>query len=108
MQDNEVKNRCSDIDFNHYHAGEFSVAVEGRRLGRIIDLGNASELEKAYGYQETVDSNQGFASLRLQDHKRVVIKDGKAQAVQELRQSARRAYGSRLGSTWTHLPGANH
>ena len=88
IQDDQVKNRCSDIDFNQYYAGEFSVGVEGGRLGRIIDLGSASDLERAYRYDETVGSNQGFASLRIKDHSAVILKDRKTHDVQELKESA--------------------
>ena len=85
---NEVMNRCSDVDFNNYVAGNFTVGVEGGRLGRIIDLGNAAELKQRYGYQETVGNGQGFASLRVEDGKVVILKDRKARTVQELRESA--------------------
>lgn len=87
IQYDQVKNRCSDIDFNQYYAGEFSVGIEGGRLGRIVDLGSASDLERAYRYGETVGSNQGFASLRIEDRKAVILKDRKTQGVQELKES---------------------
>lgn len=88
VQNNEVKNRCSDIDFNNYYAGNFSVGVEGGRLGRIVDLGNATQLSEKYGYSETVGKGQGFASLRMENGKVVILKDRKSQAVQELKESA--------------------
>jgi hypothetical protein len=88
FQNNEVRNRCSDIDFNNYNAGSFTVGVEGGRVGRIIDLGNPSELRQRYGYDETVGNGQGFASLRIEDGKVVILKDRRSQAVQELKESA--------------------
>jgi hypothetical protein len=37
FQDNQVKNRCSDINFTYY-PGNFTVGIEGARLGTIVDL----------------------------------------------------------------------
>lgn len=88
VHNNEVKNRCSDLDFNGYNADAFSVGVEGGRVGRIIDLGNATELKQRYGYEETVGNGQGFASLRLADRQVLILKDRKSHAVQDLRESA--------------------
>lgn len=88
FQDNEVRNRCSDIDFNNYNAGSFTVGVEGGRNGRIIDLGSVTELRQRYGYEETVGNGQGFASLRVEDGKVVILKDRTPQTVQELKESA--------------------
>lgn len=68
FQQNEVRNRCSDIDFNNYYQGNLTVGVEGGRIGTIVDLGSASELEKRYGYSETVGKGQGFASLRVENN----------------------------------------
>jgi len=84
---NEVRNRCSDIDFNTYSAGGFSVGVEGGRIGTIIDLGSPVELRQRYGYEETVGNGQGFASLRVEDGKIVILKERKAHTMQELRES---------------------
>lgn len=88
IQDDQVMNRCSDIDFHQYRSGEFSVGIEGGRLGRIIDLGDGKGLQRAYGYEETVGSNQGFISLRIQDNRALILKDRKARRMQELKESA--------------------
>ena len=87
FQNYEVRNRCSDIDFNNYNAGSFTVGVEGGRVGRIIDLGNAVELRQRYGYDETVGNGQGFASLRVEDGRVVVHKERRSPVGQELRES---------------------
>lgn len=87
FQGNDVRNRSSDIDFNNYHAGNFTVGIEGGRIGAIVDLGSAEELRQKYGYEETVGKGQGFASLRLDDGKMVILKDRSAQTAQELRES---------------------
>jgi hypothetical protein len=87
FQGNEVRNRCSDIDFNSYYTGNFTVGIEGARIGAIVDLGSAEELRQKYGYEETVGKGQGFASLRLEDGKMVILKDRRTQTAQELSES---------------------
>jgi hypothetical protein len=86
FQNYQVGNRCSDIDFNNYNAGNFTVGVEGARLGRIIDLGTAVELKQRYGYEETIGNGQGFASLHIEDGRVMVLKDRRSQAMQELKE----------------------
>src|SRR5689334_19640782 len=54
VQENEVKNRCSDIDFDHLVPGSFSVGVEGARIAAILDLGTEDELAAKYGFEQTV------------------------------------------------------
>jgi hypothetical protein len=88
FQSNEVRNRCSDIDFNNYYEGNFTVGIEGARLGVIVDLGSAQDLKQRYGYEATVGNGEGFASLRLEEGRLVILKDRRAQTVQELRESA--------------------
>lgn len=87
FQQNEARNRCSDIDFNNYNEGNFTVGVEGGRIGAIMDLGSVSELQKRYGYEETVGKGQGFASLRVADGKLVILKDRRTHSEQELAES---------------------
>jgi hypothetical protein len=76
IQDHEVRNLESDLDFGHYQADAFSVGIEGGRVGAIIDLGTLAELQERYGYEETVGGGQGFASIRREDG-RLVILDGR-------------------------------
>lgn len=77
LQENEVRNRCSDVSFNSYKENSFSVGIEGAKQGRIIDLGTPDELQKKYGYPETVGKGQGFASIQLQGGKIFILKDKK-------------------------------
>jgi hypothetical protein len=87
VQQNEIKNRCTDLEFNSYDAGGFTVAVEGGRAGNIIDLGTAGELKQRYGYAESsLSTGQGFASIRLENGKVVILKDQRS--FQELKESA--------------------
>ncbi|HJQ32119.1 MAG TPA: hypothetical protein VJ866_08070 [Pyrinomonadaceae bacterium] len=87
FQQNEVRNRCSDLDFGNYSAGGFSVGVEGARRGRIIDLGDADALELRYGFRDTVGKAQGFASLHAKGGKVFVLKSRQPQTFQELKES---------------------
>lgn len=88
FQQNEARNRCSDIEFNNYSEGGLTVGVEGGRIGAIVDLGNASELQKRYGYSDTVGKGQGFASLRVENGKIFILKDRRIHNEQELEESA--------------------
>jgi hypothetical protein len=88
VQKNEIRNRCSDLEFNRYNAGSFTVGNEGGRVGMIIDLGIADELKQKYGYEESSPATgRGFISLRVANSKIVILKDRKAQTVQELKES---------------------
>lgn len=84
FQNDEVRNRCSDIDFNSYNSGHFTVGIEGSRQGNILDVGTADDLMKKYGYAETVGRGQGFASLRIEGSRIVIANDTKTGSVQEL------------------------
>ncbi len=76
VQHHEIRNRCSDVDFNSYNRGNFTVATEGGRIGSIIDLGNAAELKDKYRYRESsLATGQGFASIRLENSQLVILKD---------------------------------
>jgi hypothetical protein len=87
FQNRRVVNGGSDIDFNNYKAGGFSVGVEGGRLGTIIDLGTGADLEKAYGFAETVGGGQGFASIHRSRMKIVIRKGDNANSFQPLKEA---------------------
>ncbi|CAF1456314.1 unnamed protein product [Rotaria magnacalcarata] len=74
ISDWSVYNRRSDIDFNHYKAGSFSVGIEGSMVGTIIDLGSSADLQQKYKYQETVGGGQGFASIHRKNNTIVILK----------------------------------
>lgn len=88
FQENETRNRCSDINFNSYRSNSFSIAVEGGKRGVIIDLGTSDELQKKYGYEETVGKGQGFASLQIKNGKVHILQDRRARTTQELSENA--------------------
>jgi hypothetical protein len=87
FQKNEVRNRCSDINYNSYYAEHFAVGIEGARLGAIVDLGTTEDLKKKYGYEETVGGGQGFASVHFENGKLVILKDRNSREMQNLKEA---------------------
>lgn len=85
IQHNEVRNRCSDLNFNSYNANGFTVGVEGAREGVILDIGSSIDVQKQYGYLETVGKGQGFASIAAKEGKIYILKDRASRAMQELK-----------------------
>ncbi len=69
-----VYNQGSDIDFNAYQPGNFTVGIEGSRVGRIMDIGSAVSLQQYYNYSETVGSGQGYASIYRQNNQVYILK----------------------------------
>jgi hypothetical protein len=88
FQQHEVRNRCSDLNYNSFYAEHFAVGIEGARLGAMVDLGTAEDLRKEYGYEETVGRGQGFASVHLEDGKVVILKDRRTRAMQDLKETS--------------------
>ena len=88
FQDHQVKNQQSDLDFGHYHVNEFSVGIEGARIGAIVDLGTPETLQQEYGYRETVGGGQGFASIRMENGRLVILADLAKRATQPLRKTS--------------------
>lgn len=86
IQENEVRNRCSDIGFDLYVNNSFSVGIEGGREGRIISLGTSDELQQKYKYPETVGKGQGFASIQVQDGKFLILKERKNRELNKLQE----------------------
>jgi hypothetical protein len=88
FQDHQVKNHQSDIDFGQYHANEFTVGIEGGSIGAIVDLGSPESLQQEYGYEETVGGGQGFASIRMENGRLVILADRRKQTTQPLRNTS--------------------
>jgi hypothetical protein len=89
IQQNEIRNRCSNIDFDSYNEGNFTVGVEGGQVGTIIDLGTDEDLKQKYGYaQSSLAKGQGFAVLHLENGKLVTLKDRQARTSQEMTEAA--------------------
>ena len=84
FQNGQLRNRCSDLNFNSYVANGFKVGIEGGRDGIILDLGTPEELKTKYGFSETVGGGQGFASISVNNGKALILKDYKTGSLQEL------------------------
>jgi hypothetical protein len=93
FQDRMVKNVGSDLAFEGYHPGEFTVGIEGGSTSAIIDLGTGANLKQRYGYEETVrgsltGSPQGFASIRNDRGRLEILKNYAQQTHQPLAEAA--------------------
>lgn len=88
IQDHEVKNAQSDIDFNCYLRNGFTVGIEGGREGAIVDLGPSRELGERFGFSETVGRGQGFTSIRFVDGTLQILADSSTQATQPIPEAA--------------------
>jgi len=84
IQDHQVKNLASDLDFGHYNEGAFTVGIEGGRRGVIVDLGSLEDLQRDHGYEETVGGGQGFASIRVEDGKIRILESYEKQSTRSL------------------------
>ncbi|MFO0619228.1 MAG: hypothetical protein U0414_41950 [Polyangiaceae bacterium] len=60
LQDGEIRNRNGELDFGWYHAGEFTVGIQGGDAGFILDLGTDADLGLALG-----SGGSGFGALHL-------------------------------------------
>jgi hypothetical protein len=79
IRGNRVGNRCSDLSFTVAGGGSLVTGIEANRAGAIIDLGTADELRERYGYDDADGGGEGFASLRLQGEKLVILKEDRPQ-----------------------------
>lgn len=75
FSDRSVYNRRSDIDFNNYNNGSFSVGIEGAEVGTIINLGSTADVQAKYKYQETIGNGQGFASIHRKNRTIFILKN---------------------------------
>lgn len=103
VQDHQVKNAQSDIDFGGYERNAFSVGIEGGREGAIVDLGPSNELGKRYSFSETVGGGQGFTSIRLVDGSLHILSDSSTQTTQPLAEAASLVQTSGTASSPVHV-----
>lgn len=65
VQNGEIMNAGSHIDYHHYYASELTVGVQGGEKGIIVDLGHDDDVAARIGVAQTVGGGQGFAGLAL-------------------------------------------
>ena len=75
FQKNRWANRCSDLSFTLTGDGSFVTGIEATRVAAIIDLGTANDLRERYGFEDAENGGEGFASLRLEGDKIVILKE---------------------------------
>jgi len=72
---NRWENRCSDLSYTLAGNGSFVSGIELNRIAAIVDLGTPSELRGRYGYDDAENGGVGFASLRLEGDKVMILHD---------------------------------
>lgn len=72
---NQWENRCSDLNYSLAGNGSLVTGIEANRVAAIVDLGTADDLRARYGYDDAERGGVGFASLRLEGDKAMVLQD---------------------------------
>jgi hypothetical protein len=68
-------NRCSDLSFSLVSGGTLVSGIEVDRAAVIVDLGTNNDLRERYGFDDTENGAVGFASLRLEGNKIMVLQE---------------------------------
>lgn len=68
-------NRCSDLSYSLAGNGSLVAGIEVNRVAAIVDLGTPDDLRDRYGYEDASGGGQGFASLRLEGGKIMILKE---------------------------------
>src|SRR5262245_17967201 len=72
---NKWENRCSDLSYTLAGNGSLVSGIELNRIAAIVDLGTANDLRGRYGYDDAENGGVGFASLRLEGDKVMILHD---------------------------------
>jgi hypothetical protein len=72
---NKWENRCSDLSYTLAGDGNFVTGIGLNRTGAIVDIGTANDLRGRYGFEDAENGGVGFASLRLDGGKIMVLQD---------------------------------
>lgn len=65
IQDGQIRNAGSHVDYSTYYANDLTVAIQGGNLGTIVDLGADDALAASLHVNETAGGGQGYAALLL-------------------------------------------
>lgn len=63
FQDGRLMASEAHIEYGNYEANAFTVGIRGGDKGAIVDLGSTETLKNLYGFAETSEPGQGFASI---------------------------------------------
>jgi len=72
---NQWENRCSDLSYTFAGGGSLVVGIESNRVATIVDIGTSDQLREKYGYDDAERGGNGFASLRLEGSKIMILQD---------------------------------
>lgn len=75
---NKWENRCSDLSYTLAGNGSLVTGIELNRVAAIVDLGTANDLRGRYSYEDAENGGVGFASLRLEGNKVMILQDDNA------------------------------
>ena len=92
FEKNSWGNRCSDLSFSQAGSGSFVSGIEVNRIAAIVDLGTPDQLRERYGYEDANGGGEGFASLRLDGDKVMVLKDNHPQDVYQILQEGAKLF----------------
>ncbi len=67
VQDGQIRNAGSHIDYSTYYANDLTVAIQGGNVGTIVDLGTDDAVAASLHASETAGGGQGYAALLLHD-----------------------------------------
>jgi hypothetical protein len=72
---NKWENRCSDLSYTLAGNGSLVTGIELNRMATIVDLGTANDLRGRYSFEDAENGGVGFASLRLEGGKVMILQD---------------------------------
>lgn len=72
---NKWENRCSDLTFTLAGGGSLVAGIERDRVAAIVNIGTADQLRERYGYDDAERGGNGFASLRIEGDKIMILQD---------------------------------
>lgn len=72
---NKWENRCSDLSYTLAGNGSLVSGIELNRMATIVDLGTANDLRGRYSFEDAENGGVGFASLRLEGGKVMILQD---------------------------------
>ena len=78
---NQWENRCSDLSYSLAGNGSFVTGIELNRTAAIVDLGTANDLRGRYGFEDADNGGVGFASLRLDGGKVMILQEDNSKPV---------------------------
>jgi hypothetical protein len=75
IANNKWENRCSDLTFTLAGGGSLVAGIESNRVAAIVDIGTSDQLRERYGFDDAERGGNGFASLRLEGGKIMILQD---------------------------------